>query len=176
MKLKLFWIFFLTLISLGSASAASKDEAASAKAMNAKAAVLKQEVLTLTKSLDSLEQSLLYPPNVKLGVFLSLSSKSRFKLDSIELFVNDDLVFTHLYEDADIQSLLNGGLQQLYLGSVAPGTHTLTASFNGQGRIGGYFKRKKALRFKKSNEARYIQLIVSESASTGEPIFKVKQW
>ena len=144
--------------------------------MNAKAALLKQEVLSLTKSLDALEQSLLYPPDVKLGVFLSLSSKSRFKLDSIELFVNDDLVFTHLYEDADIQSLLNGGMQQLYMGSVAPGTHTLTASFNGQGRIGGYFKRKKALRFKKSNEPRYIQLIVSESASTGEPIFKVKQW
>lgn len=137
---------------------------------------LKGDILSLSQDLNALEEALLYPPDVKFGVFLSLSERTRFKLDSIELFVDDTLVSSHLYQSDDLQSLQNGGLQQLYMGSVAPGKHKLTASFNGQGRTGGYFKRKKALNFDKSNEARFIQLIVSESPTTGEPIFKVKQW
>lgn len=137
---------------------------------------LKGDILSLSQELNALEEALLYPPDVKLGVFLSLMDRTRFKLDSIELFVDDTLVSSHLYQAGDLQSLQNGGLQQLYIGSVAPGKHKLTASFNGQGRTGGYFKRKKALNFDKTNEARFIQLIVAESPTTGEPIFKVKQW
>ncbi len=137
---------------------------------------LKGDILSLSQELNALEEALLYPPDVKLGVFLSLMDRTRFKLDSIEIFVDDTLVSSHLYQVGDLQSLQNGGLQQLYMGSVAPGKHKLTASFNGQGRTGGYFKRKKALNFDKTNEARFIQLIVAESPATGEPIFKVKQW
>ena len=48
--------------------------------------------------------------------------------------------------------------------------------FNGQGRNDRYFRRKKILSFVKEEKARYIQLIVSDNNSTGEPVFKVKQW
>lgn len=155
--------------------AAGAEESASAE-LKKQAQQLKADILSLTQDLGALEEALLFPPDVKFGVFLSLSARTKFKLDSIELFVDDTLVSSHLYQQDDLQSLQNGGLQQLFMGSVAPGKHKLTASFNGQGRTGGYFKRKKALNFDKTNEARFIQLIVSESPTTGEPIFKVKQW
>ncbi len=157
------------------AGAAGQNDTSSTELAN-EARALKADILQLSQDLANLEQALLYPPDVKFGVFLSLSERTGFKLDSIEIFVDDTLVSSHLYQQEDLRSLQNGGLQQLYIGSVAPGNHKLTASFNGQGRTGGYFKRKKALNFDKSNEARFIQLIVSENPTTGEPIFKVKQW
>lgn len=163
-------------LSAGSAHATGNQDGDASAALASEARALKTDILQLSQDLASLEQTLLYPPDVKFGVFLSLSERTGFKLDSIELFVDDTLVSSHLYQQDDLRSLQNGGLQQLYIGSVAPGKHKLTASFNGQGRTGGYFKRKKALNFDKDGEARFIQLIVSESPTTGEPIFKVKQW
>lgn len=178
MKHVIFSAFASIALFLGAGFAhgtGNQDGEASAALAN-EARALKTDILQLSQDLANLEQALLYPPDVKFGVFLSLSERTGFKLDSIELFVDDTLVSSHLYQQDDLRSLQTGGLQQLYLGSVAPGKHKLTASFNGQGRTGGYFKRKKALNFDKGGEARFIQLIVSESPTTGEPIFKVKQW
>jgi len=166
----------LLLASTGLQANSNGAKGAAADDLKQAAQALKGDILALTQQLNELEESLLYPPDVRFGVFLSLNEKTRFKLDSIELFVDDALVSTYLYQDSDIRSLLNGGIQQLYLGSVPPGEHKLTASFNGQGRSGGYFKRKKSLKFEKNNEARYIQLLVSETPGAGEPVFKVKQW
>lgn len=137
---------------------------------------LKKELVEISSALDRYESELLYPAEVKVAVFLSLANQTRFKLDSIELYIDDELVSSHLYQNDEITALRAGGKQQLFQGSVQPGSHKLTASFNGQGRTGGYFKRKKALSFDKKASARYIELVVNESPTTGEPIFKVKQW
>ena len=169
-------VFLLSALLACSVLGSESSNSPSSAELKKQAQELKGDILSLSQELSALEEALLYPPDVKFGVFLSLTDRTRFKLDSIELFVDDTLVSSHLYQAGDLQSLQNGGLQQLYMGSVAPGKHKLTASFNGQGRTGGYFKRKKALNFDKTNEARFIQLIVAESPTTGEPIFKVKQW
>lgn len=144
--------------------------------LNKEAELLKQELIKLNQDLSQFEQSLLYPPEVQVSVFLSLSDKTRFRLDSIEILIDDALVASHLYQEGDINALKTGGIQQLYLGSVNPGKHKLSASFNGQGRNGRYFRKKKSLSFTKNASARFIQLIVSESPGSGEPQFKVKQW
>ena len=165
-------LFMLTVSVLLSLNVHAKGQ----DDLKQEAAQLKQDIVSLSQDLAVLEERLLYPPEVKLGVFLSLADKTRFKLDSINIAIDDALVASHLYQQSDVESLLNGGVQQLYLGNIAPGKYKLTASFNGQGRSGGYFKRKKSLRFDKGENARYIQLIVSENPTTSEPIFKVKQW
>ena len=177
MKRTLCYVAFLLSALLACSTLASESAAGNASAdLRKQAQDLKGDILTLSQDLAALEESLLYPPDVKFGVFLSLGDRTLFKIDSIELFIDETLVSSHLYQADDLRSLQNGGLQQLYMGSVTPGKHKLTASFNGQGRTGGYFKRKKALNFDKTSEARFIQLIVTESPTTGEPIFKVKQW
>jgi len=157
-------------------SAQNTTQAEEAEALKKKAQALKSEIISLNRDLERVEESLLYPPELKFGVFLALGSKTRFKLDSIELFVDDNLVSSHLYEERDLQSMRRGGIQQLYLGAVTPGKHKLTVSFKGRDKTGGFFKRKKAMRFDKSNDARYIRLDVTESPTSGEPVFKVKQW
>jgi hypothetical protein len=137
---------------------------------------LKNELIKLNSELYAFEEDLLYPANTQLGVFLSMSKDSSFILDSIEIRLDDKLVTTYLYNSDEIESLKNGGIQRLYLGSLADGRHKLTARFNGQGANNQYFRRKKAMPFKKDQSAKFIQLVVTENKTNNEPLFKVKAW
>lgn len=137
---------------------------------------LKKQLIQLNSELYKFEEDLLYPANTQLGVFLSMSKDSSFVLDSIEIRLDDKLVSSYIYKENEISSLKNGGIQRLYLGSLADGRHKLTARFNGQGANTQYFRRKKALAFTKEQSAKFIQLVVTESKTTNEPLFKVKAW
>lgn len=140
------------------------------------AEALKKQLISLNSELYQFEEDLLYPANTQLGVFLSMASDSSFKLDSIEIRLDDKLVTSYIYKENEISSLKNGGIQRLYLGSLADGRHKLTARFNGQGANNQYFRRKKALPFTKEQSAKFIQLVVTESKTNNEPLFKVKSW
>lgn len=137
---------------------------------------IKKDIIDLNRRLYQFEEALLYPSNTQLAVFLSYADNNAFSLDSVDLQLDDKLVSSSLYQEAELAALKNGGIQRIYLGSLADGKHKLTVQFNGQGRNDSYFRRKKALSFIKEEQARYIQLIVSEDRATGEPLFKVKQW
>lgn len=137
---------------------------------------LKQQLIALNRELYQFEEDLLYPANTQVAVFLSISENSSFLLDSIEVLLDDKLITTHLYKEKEISALKKGGIQRLYVGSLSDGRHKLTARFNGQGANERYFRRKKSLPFVKEQDAKYIQLVVTEYEPTREPLFKVKQW
>lgn len=137
---------------------------------------IKQDIIKINQDLYRFQESLLYPANTQLAIFLSYAENSAFVLDSIEIILDDQLVSSALYRETEIQALKKGGIQRVYLGSLSDGKHKLSMQFNGQGQNDRYFRRKKILSFVKEEKARYIQLIVSDNNSTGEPIFKVKQW
>ncbi|MFT6906268.1 MAG: hypothetical protein ACJAS1_002933 [Oleiphilaceae bacterium] len=137
---------------------------------------IKQEIIKINQDLYRFQESLLYPANTQLAIFLSYAENSAFVLDSIEINLDGQLVASALYRDTEIGALKKGGIQRVYLGSLSDGKHKLSIQFNGQGQNDRYFRRKKILSFLKEEQARYIQLIVSDNNSTGEPVFKVKQW
>lgn len=137
---------------------------------------LKQDIISINQELYGFQEALLYPSNTQLAIFLSYSDNSAFVLDSIEILLDDQLVSSALYSDAEISALKKGGIQRVFLGSLSDGKHKLSLQFNGQGQNDRYFRRKKILSFVKEDKARYIQLIVSDESATGEPVFKVKQW
>jgi hypothetical protein len=137
---------------------------------------IKKDIIELNRRLYQFEENLLYPSNTQLAVFLSYAENTAFVLDSVELRLDDKLVSSSLYQESELTALKNGGIQRIYLGSLEDGKHKLTVQFNGQGRNDRYFRRKKALNFIKEEQARFIQLIVSEDRTTSEPLFKVKQW
>lgn len=137
---------------------------------------IKKSLIDLNRDLYVFEEKLLYPTETQFAVFLSLRSDTSFTLDSVELLLDDKLVATHLYSESELEALAKGGIQKLFLGSLADGRHKLTAQFHGQNADKSYFKRKKALKFTKENKAKYIQMEISENAAKREPLFKVKQW
>lgn len=137
---------------------------------------IKQDIIKINQELYHFQEALLYPANTQLAIFLSYAENSAFVLDSIEITLDGQLVSSALYRDTEVEALKKGGIQRVYLGSLSDGKHKLSMQFNGQGQNDRYFRRKKILSFVKEEQARYIQLIVSDNNSTGEPIFKVKQW
>jgi len=171
-------LLILTSASLNAAEPNTPTEKPKAidKALIKEAEQLKKELVELNQELYQFEEELLYPANTQLGVFLSMAQENTFLLDSIEIRLDDKLITSYLYNDKEISALKKGGIQRLYLGSLSDGRHKLTARFNGQGANNRYFRRKKALPFTKGPDAKFIQLVVSESQTTREPLFKVKQW
>ncbi len=157
-----------------SKSAAPVNESLNAIVLEAEK--IKQEIIQINQDLYRFQEALLYPANTQLAIFLSYADNSAFVLDSIEISLDGQLVSSALYGDSEIEALKKGGIQRVFLGSLSDGKHKLSMQFNGQGRNDRYFRRKKILSFVKEEKARYIQLIVSDNNSTGEPVFKVKQW
>lgn len=179
----LFILFLACLLALSSSPVVAQSSAPTTNAvsqetikLNKDLMSLKEDIVELNRELYQFEEDLLHPVETQVAVFLALEPKTRFSLDSIELQLNDTLISSYLYQEKEIAALRNGGIQQLYVGSLSDGKHKLTASFNGQGASSRYFKRKKAMKFVKGQNAKYIQMIVSEDPRTGEPLFKVKQW
>ena len=165
-----------TIDAAGNTKKTSAPPNASLSAIVNDAEKIKKDIIELNQRLYQFEEALLYPANTQLAVFLSYADNNAFVLDSVELRLDDKLVSSSLYQETELAALKNGGIQRIYLGSLVDGKHKLTVQFNGQGRNDSYFRRKKALNFIKEEQARFIQLIVSEDRATGEPLFKVKQW
>ncbi len=137
---------------------------------------LKNEVLELNRDLFILEEDLLFSANTQLNVFLSMDAGQLFELDSVQLKINDKLVSNHLYTDREVRALKRGGVQKLYIGNLTAGEHELTALFIGQGPNERDYKRGATQKIEKTDEALFVELIISDNPSKEQPEFKVKVW
>jgi len=167
-KLLLILITTLTIsFSVGQVSAEQSIQASAHK--------LKSDVVDLNRALFKLEEELLYPADTQVALFLSLKTKSKFLLDSIEIKIDGKIATTYLYSEAEIKALEQGGIQRLYMGNISSGPHKLTAVFNGQGANDHYFRKEKSFNFEKSNRSKFIEVSLSDSQKI-EPEFKFTEW
>lgn len=145
------------------------------QSIQAAAQKLKTEVIELNRALFKLEEELLYPADTQIALFLSLQTKNKFLLDSVEIKIDGQIATTYLYTDSEIKALEKGGIQRLYLGNISSGPHKVTAVFNGQGLNDHYFRREKTFSFEKSNRSKFIEMALSDSQGI-EPEFKFTEW
>ena len=117
---------------------------------------LKKDVVDLNKDLFILEEELLFPANTQVAVFLSLDVGQFFALDSVQLKLDRKEVINYLYTPREVDALLKGGVQRLYLGNLKVGAHELVAFFNGKGPNERAYKRGASLRFEKGVGAKYL--------------------
>lgn len=144
--------------------------------LNADINRLKAEVADLAGELYALEESILHPADTQVAVFLTLARKDVLELDSIELFVNDTPVSSHLYTDRERQSLQQGGVQQLYLGNVPHGEHELRAVLTARTGNDRYIRREAEHRFQKRPGESRIKLSLDARAPDYEPRFLFSEW
>ena len=90
---------------------------------------IKQSVLDLERDMAQLEDSQIYPAVQQLRVFLTMEVFD-FELDQVELMLGDTALNSHEYSAREVYALRKGGVQQLFLGNISPGVHTLKARFN----------------------------------------------
>ena len=137
---------------------------------------LKQDVIALNRDLFLLEEELLYPANTQLAVFVSLDVGEFFKLDSVQLKVDDKVVSNYLYTRREVDALHRGGVQRLYMGNLKAGEHELVAIYTGMGPKGRDYRRGASLVINKSLGAKYVELKIVDNTSSEQPDFSIREW
>ncbi|HXS27966.1 MAG TPA: hypothetical protein VN730_09900 [Steroidobacteraceae bacterium] len=160
----------------GSAPVTQSPSAADTRALDEEAQSLKKDVVDLNRDLYVLEEELLYPANTQVAVFLSMDVGSFFGLDSVELKIDRKEVANYLYTPREVDALMKGGVQKLYVGNLKTGSHELVAFFTGKGPNDRDYKRGASIKFDKSIGAHYLELKINDRQHRLQPEFEIKDW
>ncbi|WP_353538931.1 hypothetical protein [Colwellia sp. KU-HH00111] len=137
---------------------------------------LKSQVLQLNRELFILEEDLLFPASTQIAIFVSVDIGRFFKLDSVEIKINEQDVAGFLYTDRQRIALEQGGIQKLYLGNLKTGTHQLTAIFIGSDSEGRAIKRAITHNFEKLDDSVMIELKLVDNTLNYRAQLEVEQW
>ena len=157
----------------GAFAAVRKEEF---KSLDQEVQALKKEVLDLNRDLFILEEELLFPANTQVAIFVSMDVGTFFKLDSVQIKLNNKEVSNYLYTDREADALLRGGVHRVFLGNLKVGEHELVAFFTGQGTHTRDYRRGATLEFEKGVGAKYVELKISDVERKQQPEFIVKEW
>lgn len=146
------------------------------RTLDSRVQALKKEVKSLNRDLFILEEELLFPSSTQVSIFLSIDVGEFFRLDSVQVKIDDKVVANHLYTKRELGALERGGVQRLYVGNVKSGEHELVASFRGPGPNNREYKRATTIKFKKSSAAKFMELRILDASRKLQPEFVVKEW
>ncbi len=132
---------------------------------------VKKDLTELKRDLVILEEDLLFPASSQVAVFLSMDVGEFFQLDAVTVKIDGKDVTHYLYTDRQVDALMRGGVQRLYLGDVQQGKHRLTAFFTGRGPSERDYRRAASVEFEKSFEPAFIELAIRDSESKYQPEF-----
>ena len=161
----------ILVIAVASASPArSETERRPSGTADSDTQAIKDEAIQLISRLRQLEQKLLYPAHTQLSVFLAIAQDSPVQPRAISLFIDGDIVTSHVYTQKETDALRTGGIQRLFTGNTTTGRHSLSVSFD-ETLKGGTVRRHKAkYNFKKDSKARLVEIILGSKQSTGQPL------
>jgi len=137
---------------------------------------LKQDMVDLNRDLFLLEEELLFPANSQVAVFVSMDVGTFFALDSVTLMLDGKNVANYLYTQRELDALLRGGVQRLWVGNVRAGEHEWTAFLTGKGPNGRHYTRGATARLDKGAGPKYLELRISDRAQSLQPEFIVTEW
>jgi hypothetical protein len=137
---------------------------------------LKKQVLDLNRDLFLLEEELLFPANTQVAIFISMDVGEFFGLDSVELKLDNKDITNYLYTSREVDALIQGGVQRLYVGNMKAGEHELVAVFTGEGPHTRDYRRGASHTFDKGIGPKYIELTISDRENNQQPEFVVREW
>ena len=103
---------------------------------------IKSDVLSIAAQPNQLEERLLYPSNTQIAVFVSLVDGETFRLDSVEIQLDDTPVAHHIYTYKELEALQRGGVQRIYTGNIRAGEHDRQVLVIGKSAEGVDFRKK----------------------------------
>jgi len=156
--------------------AQNNPEISDKRTLDDRVQALKKEVKSLNRDLFILEEELLFPSSTQVAIFLSIDVGEFFKLDSVQVKIDDKVVANHLYTKRELGALKRGGVQRLYIGNVKSGEHELIATFRGPGPNNREYRRGTTMKFKKGSAAKFMELRIMDATQKLQPEFVVKEW
>jgi hypothetical protein len=171
--LRLCGVIFAVLLSfLVNAEEVSRQEI---KSLDEQVQDVKKDVLNLSAELARLEEKLLFPSNTQVSLFLSMHEGDDFRLDSVQVKLDDKVVAQHLYSFRELEALHLGGVQRLYLGNIRTGEHELVVSYAGKAPAGGEYKRSGSYRLTKDIGPKFVEIKIAGPESTEQDI-QFRDW
>ena len=129
---------------------------------------IKSDVLSIAAELNQLEEKLLYPSNTQVTVFVSLARGETFRLDSVELRLDDNAVAYHIYTFKELDALRKGGVQRIYTGNIRSGDHGLQVTVIGKTEGGADLRRTERFNVNKEIGPKIVEI----SLAAQQVIFK----
>ncbi len=160
----------------GGAVAPSGTEQPATSGLEAEIRALRHDVLEMHAELTAAETAFLFPASTRFTVFVSLDMPARFDLRAVELRLDDKVVAHHLYSERELHALQRGGKHRLYVSSIAPGLHELTAYFLGTDDKGRDYRRGVTRKFEKGTRPAFAELKIANLRSRRLPEMDVEVW
>lgn len=136
---------------------------------------IKKDVIDLTAELSRLEEKLLFPSNTQVSVFISVQEGDTFRLDTVQVKLDNTIVAHHLYNFRELEALQKGGVQKIYVGNIKTGDHELVVSFAGKAPAGGELQRSSSYKLSKDVGPKFVEVKIAGSASGAQEI-QFKDW
>jgi len=109
-------------------SPADEGARAQMKGLDEQVQEVKTDVLSIAAELNQLEEKLLYPSDTHLAVFVSLAHGETLRLDAVQIQIDGHLATHYIYSFKELDALRRGGVQRVYSGNIATGTHEIEVS------------------------------------------------
>ena len=163
-------VAILALIA-GMATADARDATREQmKGLDEQVQEIKSDVLSIAAELNGLEERLLYPSNSQVAVFVDLADGKEFRLDSIQIQLNGNLIAHHIYSYKELEALQKGGVQRIFNGNIATGQHQLEVSVAGKHDSGKDFSSVESFTFSKNVEPKLVGITLDEPGLTDSGI------
>ena len=163
---------FMLLAGVSAAQELSGDEMQS---LDGQVQEIKSDVLNIASELNTLEERLLYPSNTQVAVFVSMGENEEFRLDSVEIEINGNLATHHIYSFNELDALRKGGVQRIYTGNVATGSHQVDVTMMGKLKNGNDFTETSSFQFVKDVKPKALGIELA-GPGLGKTTIQVGDW
>lgn len=136
---------------------------------------IKSDVLGIASELGNLEERLLYPSNTQVAVFVAIEREHKFRLDAVQIQINDEQAAHHIYSYKELEALQKGGVQRIFTGNVPTGTHSLSVSVIGKRENGEDFNESGSFTFAKGVEPKTLGITLA-GPGLGKTGIQVGDW
>lgn len=168
--------FLLAPMLIGISAAAAQSLDPTLPNLDREVQALRAEVLAIHRELLFLEEELQYPERSRILVYVSTAPELDLTLQSVELKLDGESVAHQYYGPADVQSLREGGAHRLYIGILPRGDHVLSAAVDALGPTGADAGSGAAVKFRKSQGPKYIELRLEPPERGRELAVTINQW
>ena len=165
----------MTICGISAVAGAQDISEADMRTLDEQVQEIKSDVLGIASELGNLEERLLYPSNTQVALFVALDREESFRLDAVQVQINDELAAHHIYSFKELEALQKGGVQRIFTGNVPTGTHSLSISVLGKLENGEDFSDSGDFSFAKGVEPKTLGITLAGPA-LGKSGIHVGDW
>jgi hypothetical protein len=140
---------------------ADQSARAQMKGLDEQVQEVKSDVLSIASELNQLEEKLIYPSDSHLAVFVSLRQGDTLRLDSVHVAIDGRLATDYIYSFKELSALGRGGVQRIYSGNIATGSHEIEVSMSGKLANGKDYTETAHFPFRKEIKPKLIGVMLA---------------